>query len=586
MLKLQENATQLIVYGPTLQLNQLVEDFKFHPSGFYYAISYQRYQKSDGAEGWDGYIRPFRKINQGVAVVPRGRKEDLLRLAFENGFRVDKSGLLDNPFASLEMDDVRPDLIKNDFVLDERQRQTIAKWLRAGIGIAKITVGGGKTSIFAGAAALIKERFADARFLYLTPTERLVRQSAREMRKMLPHFEVGQYGGGYHEFEAKDMVVCTVAMLNAHFDELGHSGFFNTFLCVMFDECQHAASATSKKVLEAIPAYFRFGASDSGKEKDPAKYYAIRGLFGSTLIDVKSQPLIEEGRLAKPHIYIVDLKESIGRFNKVDYRPEPGSQAFALLDGAWVKGIYRGPVYELDVEGKIRTRLVKTAEVDEVTGAFILEEKPIIVSGLHRIEIDNVEHRIESRWCLLDRLYDKAIIQFKKRNDLIVRWTDYFHRQGWPTVVVATRTTHVYILEALLKKVIPGKSVRILTGYEKDSPEQRDAMFEWFKTTPGAVLVTPLIKEGVSINQIRAMVVADFVADPEVARQIFGRAMRPKKKDNRAHVVWFWDRQSKIYSQGCRNLLDELEVTEGFSYYHPCLLPEDVFEAKLGSKGA
>ena len=85
MLKLKETATQLIVEGPEAQLSQLVEDFKFHPPNYFYAVTYQQYLQSDGTEGWDGYLYPFRKINHGVAVLPRGRKDDLFRLAFEGG---------------------------------------------------------------------------------------------------------------------------------------------------------------------------------------------------------------------------------------------------------------------------------------------------------------------------------------------------------------------------------------------------------------------------------------------------------------------------------------------------------------------
>ena len=589
MLKVQETATQLVVSGPEHQLTAMVEAFRFHPPGYFYAVSYQRYMKSDGEEGWDGWLYPFRKV-KGYGVLPRGRKEDLFRLAYEEGIKVDPAGLLDNPFTALEIDDVRPDLIAGSYELDIRQRTCILNWLRAGIGINKVTVGGGKTNTFGGAAALIKERFSDARFLYITPSERLVRQSTREMRRMLPHFEVGQCGGGQHEFEARDMVVCTVAMLNAHFDGLLHEGFFETFICILFDESHHAASATAKKILNAVPAFFRLGASDSTKEKDLAKHYAIRGLLGPVLTEVKAHPLIKIGRLAQPHIYIVDLKEYRGKFNHIEHRALPNSDAYALLDGVWRKGTYLGPVYELDDKGEIKMRLVKTAEVLEmtdpetgrVTQSFKVEQKPIIVDGVHRLKIDGEEYEVESRWCLLDRVYDRAIIRFKSRNDLIVKWTDYFHRRGWPTVVVATRTTHVYILEALLKKVIPKEMVRILTGYEKDSPEQRDAMFEWFKQTPGAVLISPLIKEGISINELRAMVVADHISDPEVMRQIFGRAMRPKGADNRAHVAVFWDRQNTVLSRGCHKLLNELEQTDGFSYYHPVHDPDDVFEVKQG----
>ena len=55
MLKLKETATQLIVEGPEAQLSQLVEDFKFHPPNYFYAVTYQQYLQSDGTEGWDGW---------------------------------------------------------------------------------------------------------------------------------------------------------------------------------------------------------------------------------------------------------------------------------------------------------------------------------------------------------------------------------------------------------------------------------------------------------------------------------------------------------------------------------------------------
>jgi superfamily II DNA or RNA helicase len=473
------------------------------------------------------------------------------------------------------VEDVRPDLVAGEFQLDDNQRQCVCDWLRAGIGFNKVTVGGGKTMTYAGAAALIKEKYPDARFIYITPSERLVRQVTREMKKMLPHFEIGQCGGGHREFEARDMVVCTVAMLSRNFAALQRNGFLTSFIAVLYDEVHHAGAKSSVKVLEAIPAYFRLGASDTGKEDDLGRYNLIRGLFGPMLNDVKAAPLMDIGRLARPHIYLVDVRAWQDKFARVPYRPLLRSPAFVLLEGAWVPGVYAGPVYELTEEGKIKTREVKQAEKDEA-GEWIVTTEPVTVPGLHRVEIAGVEQEVESRWCLLDRTYDRAIIQYKSRNRLIVEWARYFNRQGWPTVVVATRTTHVYILEALLKEALGNEIVNILVG--ENSPRERDRMFEWFKATPGAILISPLVKEGVSLNELQALIVADYVSDNEVARQIIGRAMRPKKKgDNRAHVVWFCDRQHPVLQRGCVRVFNQLEKVEGFQFYHPCAGPETVF---------
>lgn len=575
MITLYENATQVVVTGKPRELDVLVDNFRFRPEGHFFALSYQRFKVSKGEEGWDGYFYPLRRLNSSSAIALRGRKEDIIRSAEMEGFEVSLKHLLEYPFSELEIDDVPPDIIEGDHGLDLNQRRCICDWLAAGIGFNKVTVGGGKTAMFAGAAAMIKQKYPDARFLYVTQAERLVRQVTREMKKFLPQFEIGQYGGGYKQSDAKDMVVCTVAMLNKHFNALRAKHWFETFICVLYDEVHHAGSKTSKKVLMAIPAYFRLGASDTGKENDLVRYNEVRGLFGPLLNEVHAAPLIEEGRLARPHIYVVDKPEWIGRLSTVPYRPEVGSRAFMLLESEWVEGTYAGPVYELDDEGKPKMKDVKTADKDK-DGEWIVIQEPVVVPGLHRLNIGGIEHEVESRWCLLDRMYDRAIIQFKPRNQMIVDWVKYFAGQGWPTIVAATRTTHVYILEALLSKAVGQSNVRILIG--DDSPNERDDAFEWFKATPGAVLITPLVKEGVSINEIRAMVVADHVADYEVARQIIGRAMRPKKTgDNRAHVVWFWDKQHTVLRRGCAKIFNYLDRVEGFEFYHPCAGPETVF---------
>jgi superfamily II DNA or RNA helicase len=571
MLTLHENAVNVTVVGDPEELNVLTRSFRFRPTGYFYALSYQRYKVSQGAEGWDGYIYPMQRLASSTAKILRGRKNDLIEAARRAGFELNLEHLLEYPFANLELDDIRPDLVVADYELDLWQRQCICDWLKAGIGVNKVTVGGGKTVIFAGAASFIKERYPEARFLYLTQAERLTRQTTSEMRKFLPHFEIGQFGGGSKQADAKDMVICTTAMLNRHFKSLKQKRWFDTFLAVLFDEAHHCGSKTNKKILLSIPAYFRLGASDSEKETDPVRYNEIRGLLGPRLNDIEAAPLIESGRLAHPCIYFVDLDSWHNRFRDIQYRPAKHSPAFVLIESVWKKARYLSPVYLRGENGEVQTRKIKTAEQD-VDGRWIMADEPITVPGLHLMEIDGKECEINSRWCLLERMYDRAIVQFKSRNDLIVDWTLHFHAQNLATVIVATRTVHVYILEALLRSKLDEKNIRVLIG--EHTPAYRDEVFAWFKAHPGAILITPLIKEGISINEIAAMVVADHVSDYEVARQIIGRAIRPKKKTaNRAHIVWFCDRQHPILRRSCAKLFERLRQTKGFDFRHPCGSP-------------
>lgn len=582
MVTLYENATHIIVTGKPKELETLRQEFRFRPDGYFFALSYQRWKTSGGDEGWDGYSYPFFFINSTTCKILRGRKEELIQFAELNHIELNLDNLLELPFAELELDDIAPDIIASDFELDPDQRRCIRDWLRAGIGFNKVTIGGGKTACYAGATAMIKARYPEARFIYMTPSERLVRQVTHEMRRFLPDLDIGQCGGGKRELGAKDMVICTVAMLNKNFARLYSDKWFDTFMCIHFDEVHHCPSPTAQKVVLAIPAYFRLGASDSAKEKDLAKSNAIRGLFGPILNDVKSAPLIASGRLAAPHLYIVDIPSWAHRFDGIPFRPAAGSKAFTLLEGAWVPATYNGPVYELDANGEIKTRKVKQADKDK-DGEWIVFEEPVTVAGLHRLEVDGVEQQIESRWCLLERMNDRAVIGFKARNLMIVEWAKYFHRKGWQTIVLATRTTHVYILEALLKAAIPESDVNILIG--EATPKERDEMFDWLKRTPGAILVSPLIREGVSLNCIRGMIIADSVSDIEVGRQIIGRAMRVKQSDNRAHVVFFHDRQHPVLKRSSWQMFQELEKQDGFTYYHPCAGPATVFPKDFCSSG-
>ena len=352
--------------------------------------------------------------------------------------------------------------------------------------------------------------------------------------------------------------------------------FFGNGLLV--HNCHHAGAKSFQKVLEAVPAYFRFGASDTTKEEDERRWNAIRGLLGPTLNVVKAKPLMDVGRIAAPHIYIVDVKGWNNKYHLVSYRPAPGSRAFVLVDDQWKIGKYLGPVYETDEEGEVLTRRVKTAVKDD-NNEWIVEEQPVILTGMHRVEIDGREFEMPSKWCLLDRAYDRAIIQFQERNAAIVRWAAHYSAKGYPTVVVCTRTLHVYILEALLKKAVRPELVDILIG--KDTPVQRDDCFDWFRNTPGAVLVTPLVREGVSIWEIRAGIVADYLADHEVARQIIGRFIRKKlTADNRAEITFFRDRQHPVLRRGCNTVFRRLVELEGYHFYDPA--PDD--PAKLGEQ--
>lgn len=570
MIFLRETAIYVHLEGDSKELSALIDETKIQPPNYWRADSYQLYKMTGGEKGWDGYMRLIERSAPGAGKALRGLQDSIIEAAKKLDIELNRDKLITSPFHGIVVDDVPDDLIVADFELDGNQRSCIASWLNHAHGVHKVTVSGGKTAMFCAAASMIKRRFPDSRFLYLTPTERLVNQVYREAKKFLPEWDITQFGGGKKKSDGKDLVVATAACIHANYDELAYERWFRTFMTVLVDESHHSSSDSWQRILLTTPAFFRLGASDTTREDDPVAFSRIHGLVGPIRNVVQVDPLIRIGRVAKPTIYIVDNPSWRGRFSHVPHVAEPDSPAWALLDNEWRKATYVGPVFE-------------KAEPDKKTGDFRKGEEDgykkdrkgelIQVQNMHHIIVDKEDYELESRWCLLNRTNDQAIVQFKERNALIAEWAKHFSNQGHPTLVVATRTLHILILQAAISKLVNPDLVRIL--FSNHDSKERDATFEWLKTTPGAVLITPLVKEGVSINEIRGGIVADHVVSHELMSQIIGRFIRQKKTGkNECEIVMFLDRQHPRLQRNGLALVEQLEKIRGYDFVTGIIGPE------------
>ena len=599
MIRITEGPTRLKLTGDIRDIKDVAYKLRYRPLNYWRSPRYQAYDMTDGREGWDGYVSPIVVCqNTDTGSCLRGHKDALIATARRMQILLNLENCLQSPFANLVSDDLPADLIEADFELDEFQRESIVFWLKHGMGVNKIAVNGGKTAMFAAAAAMIKRTFPDDRILYITQRERLTVQAYTEMRRFLPGYDISQYGGSKKKKDAEDMVICTSAMLWTNLAALAKEKWFDTFIAVFYDESHHAASLTSQKLLMSMPCYFRFGASDTKREKDPGAVDKIRGLLGPIRYTVPVGTYIASGRSAKPTIYLVENEAWHNRFEDVTYQATPGTPAWALVGGNWRKGVYEGPVYEIDSAGKIKLRkkkeLTGVAEIettdemglpeDVKTAVWEQVEVPITISGLHKIRFDGdpVVYEVESEYCLLERATDKAIITFKERNEMIVDWTVHYAERGLPTLVVCTRTLHVLILEEMIRKKLGDSRVQSLYG--EHTTKQRDKAFAWFKRTPGAVLVSPLVQEGVSINELRAGVIADYVGDWERANQIIGRFIRKKQTDNTSEITWFMDVQHPAFRYGSKRVFAKLFDIRGYTFRYPVLGPATAQLAKVYEK--
>lgn len=557
-LRIEETPTRLRLIANRETIKFLRDQFKYRPPDYWRSPAYQLYKNTledpGGPKGWDGYKNLIE--GYGPVTMMRGHKEELLTTCQD--FDVKVTGTyLTSPFVGLTVDDIPSNIVVAPFDLDHHQRTCIIALLKSNVGVIRAAVSSGKTVLFGAVSAMIKARIPSARVLYVTPTERLVNQVYSEMKKFLPKWKISQAGGGKKDFSGRDMVVATMATLHKNIVGLVRDDWFKTFTVLLVDECHHLASESWSTVSRLVPAMFRFGASDTVKDErkeDIVKFYAIRGLLGPLRAEIEVSPLIKTGRVARPTLHLIDIPEWEGRYDDVPHVPELDTPALCLLNGEWHHGIYKG--------GSISEEVGANGEIESTD-----------IKGFQTLELaDRGLIDVESRWCLLNRAYDVAVIRNKERNKLIVDWTTHFAgEKKWPTLVVATRTLHVLIIETLLQRA--GLEVRTLTG--SDSTKKRDEVFSWVTATGGRVLVSPIVKEGVSMPELRGGVIADVVASPDLARQLIGRFIRKKiTGSNTCEIVWFIDSQYKSARKNCLNLFKELEKIRGYSYRWPCSTPD------------
>jgi superfamily II DNA or RNA helicase len=559
MVRVEETASNLYLTGDPKELNFLARAFRYHPEGFQFSPRYELYKKTDGEKGWDGFLYPL-KIRGTSGKMGRGYLSRLRFQAEVLGVRLEEK-TIKSPF-TLTVDDIVTDGMKLEFDLYPHQREAVQLWLENAIGQCEITVSGGKTASFCVAARMVKRRFPNARVLYLVPTERLINQVFAEATRWMADWDITQFGGGKRNFDGKDMVVATYAAVHRNFKKLVADGWLKSFMVLMVDESHHAGSDSLSRIIETSPAYFKFGATDNVGDT-AEKRIVNEGLLGPVLMSMDATPLIEEGHLAKPTIYVVSVDEWKNKFADVPELPPSESPAWVYSsDGKWLKGTYMGPAVLRDENGNIKYDK-RGEELHDV--------------GRHTIVIDEVEREVNSRWCLLERPYDRGIIRFSERNKLVVDWATYFAvEKNYQTLVVCTRTLHAAILESLIATELEkaGRADKTRLLYSVHSTKERNEVFEWFKKTAGAVLVTPLVKEGVSLPEIRAGVVADYVSSEGLANQIIGRFIRKKKTgDNEAHIVWFHDVQVPSFRRNSARLIKMLRLKEGYKFVEPVVGP-------------
>ena len=220
-----ETSTKVILRGPYEALRVVSDNTAFQNPNAFYSDAHQLYINSGGERGWDGLNRPFQWItNKKTGVrelwADRGWMFKAIRILKQFGWDTDLSGVLERPFKGITHHDIDPGILNSPFKLDQNQRECVAAWLRFAIGRCTVTVSGGKTALFSAVAVKIREKYPDYPILYITYSERLVKQAYRDITQFVPAARVTRYGGGRESKDdpgndkSGDIVVATTAMIS------------------------------------------------------------------------------------------------------------------------------------------------------------------------------------------------------------------------------------------------------------------------------------------------------------------------------------------------------------------------------------
>lgn len=163
-------------------------------------------------------------------------------------------------------------------------------------------------------------------------------------------------------------------------------------------------------------------------------------------------------------------------------------------------------------------------------------------------------------------IYERNIVENYKRNNVIANIARYLNNNGYETYVDVHRITHGEVLTNMIG------DAKFICG--EDSSSRRQAVLDDF-SKDNFVLVSTLIKEGVDLPDMNAIILAGGMKSSVQVIQTIGRTLRPKQGNNIAFVVDMKDegkyigshfKQRKDVMRNYYGVLYHPDVIEGEKY--------------------
>lgn len=168
---------------------------------------------------------------------------------------------------------------------------------------------------------------------------------------------------------------------------------------------------------------------------------------------------------------------------------------------------------EIKIEGAIGPIIYEVKADELIKEGFLAKPK---------FEVIRYESKIPALAERYKELYEEMIMENEERNKAIVEKAIELAKEGHRVLIDIRRIDHGEILVKMLKE--RGVNAEFLSSQSPDRWE----IFEKFKNGEIQVLVSTLLKEGVDIPEISAIILAGGGKSDIMTIQTIGRALRPK----------------------------------------------------------
>lgn len=277
----------------------LIDDaFSVYVDGYFFSPLFNKRM-------WDGKFHAFSrltgvfKIGLLVPVCEELRKHKIEYLIEEKRVKPVSSGEIQPQLLFLESEGFRE--------LRDYQNAGVGVMHKHSYGVIKAATNAGKTEMFCEFL-----RMVGLRAIVICTRKELFHQTATRLETRLG-VPIGKVGDGCRQVQDITVVMPATAVKsvlvkgnkNKTLRVSDEFAVLLTYDVLILDECQNLGDSRVTYLVEHSEAYYRFAFSGTPFMKDKADNLRLRSNFGSIIVDINNQQLIEQGVSSVPYCFFI-----------------------------------------------------------------------------------------------------------------------------------------------------------------------------------------------------------------------------------------------------------------------------------------